>query len=201
MRWMAFSAFTPLMEVGPTNNVAPWSRVPEGVDAEVGAGGYGYAPEYDESLIAAWILYANLHDDLRAYSHAQAVKAHETGTPIVRPMIFMHPDQAGYKDLWTQYYYGPDLVVAPPWQTGQTRADVHVPPTGAWLDAWTRMPVTAGTVVSMEAPEHRIPILVRQGSGIDLGDLPARWDAALARARVRPDLTALAATVGPAAGR
>jgi len=71
-RWLAFSAFTPIMEVGPTNNVAFWN--------------FHTPPAYDDTLIAAWRLYARLHERLADYSYAQAQEAHKTGTPIVRPV-------------------------------------------------------------------------------------------------------------------
>jgi len=182
MRWLAFSAFTPLMEVGPTYSFAPWAW-PE-------AGG----KPYDESLIAAWILYARLHDDLRDYSYAQARKAHVDGTMFVRPLVFSYPERPEYRDVFDEYLYGPDILVAPVWRNGVTRRDVHVPP-GAWLDAWTRVRVTGPQVVSVDTPEHLIPVFVRDGSGIDLGDLPARWEAALETARTPPDLASLAAGV------
>ncbi len=72
-RWLAFSAFTPIMEVGPTRNVGFWN-LPR-------------APEYDDVLIATWRLYARLHERLKDYSYAQAVEAAKTGMPIVRPAV------------------------------------------------------------------------------------------------------------------
>src|SRR5437867_291833 len=47
-RWLAFSAFTPIMEVGPTRNVAFWNAPRD--------------PKYDDVLIALWRLYARVHD-------------------------------------------------------------------------------------------------------------------------------------------
>ncbi|MBM4394661.1 MAG: hypothetical protein FJ087_03100 [Deltaproteobacteria bacterium] len=183
MRWLAFSAFSPLMEVGPTGNVAPWSW-PSTVPGEY--------TSYEAGLVAAWIFYARLHDDLRAYSYAQARLAHEDGTPFVRPMVFGWPERPEYRDLWDQYLYGPDILVAPVWQDGVTARDVHVPP-GTWVDAWTREAHEGPAVVTLPAPVHRIPILVRRGASVDLGDLAARWADAQARAAIVPDLGKLEA--------
>lgn len=199
MRWMQFSAFTPLMEVGPTADAAPWSWRAEGDKGKVGSSGYGYTPHYDADMIATWILYANLHMDLIDYTWAQAVAAHERGTPIVRPMIFMFPDRPEYRDLWDQYLYGPDLLVAPVWAEGTTTRQVHIPE-GAWIDAWTGEEMTPGSVVDVAVPRHKIPIYVRKDSGIDLGDLDARWADAQARAADVPDLAELAADVAIPAG-
>ena len=192
-RWLAFSAFTPLMEVGPTDDASLWSMIPDGVSGGVGANGYDYEPLYDESLLAVWNFYANLHYDLMDYGVAQAQLSAQDGTPFVRPMVAMHPDMPEYLDMFDQYYYGPDIWVAPVWEPGVTQREVLVPP-GEWMDAWTGKTVDSGKL-TVDTPEHKIPIYVRAGTGVDLGDLNARWAAALEKASNVPDLTALAAAV------
>jgi len=188
-RWLQFSAFTPLMEVGPTGNAAPWSMNKDGKEAVVGPLGYLYEPVWNPELIATYILYAQLHDELREYSYAQAVLAHERGIPVVRPMVAMHPDRPEFRQVFDQYYYGPDLLVAPIWQPGVLERTVTLPDAG-WLDAWTGQAVPAGPV-TVSAPPHKIPLFVRAGSGLHLGDLETRWRSAKAVAAEKPDLGAL----------
>ena len=77
-RWLAFSCFTPIMEVGPTRNRAFWS-LPR-------------TPSYDAKLIAIWRLYARLHTRLADYSYKQAREAHRSGMPIVRPLFLADPE-------------------------------------------------------------------------------------------------------------
>jgi alpha-glucosidase (family GH31 glycosyl hydrolase) len=193
-RWLAFSAFTPFMELGPTQNVAPWSRIPEGSDKVVDADGYHFTPVYDTELIAIWSFYANLQNDIADYLYAQAVVAHDVGTPIIRSMALAHPEDARWRDEFEQYYVGPDILVSPVWRSGQANVTVRVPP-GAWLDAWTGLPVTGDSDVTVDTPIHKMPIFVRVGRGIDLGDLEARYAHALSVAAQVPDLATLAAGV------
>ena len=188
-RWLQFSAFTPLMEVGPTGNAAPWSLNVDGKPALVGPLGYMYEPVWNPELIATYILYAQLHDDLADYSYAQAVRAHEEGVPIVRPMIAVHPERPELRDAFDQYYYGPDLLVAPVWRRGMRQRDVVLPESG-WIDAWTGQEQPAGTV-SVPTPVYKLPIYVRKGSDLRLGNLGSRWQSALARAAEKPDLSTL----------
>jgi alpha-glucosidase (family GH31 glycosyl hydrolase) len=182
------------MEVGPTGNHSLWSTAPGGGRGNVDADGYHYEPYYDEALVATWILYANLHNDLADYSLAQARLAHERGTPIARPMIFAFPDHPEYRDLFEQYLYGRDIMVAAIWRAGQTATTVRIPD-GSWIDAWTGEEMTPDTVVTVETPEHKIPLYVRKDGAASLGDLGARWQEALKRAKDRPDLAKLAGTV------
>ncbi len=55
--------------------------------------------------------------------------------------------------------------------------------------------ITGPTVVTVDAPEHVIPIFVRKGSTVPLGDLDVRWEEAIARAKQTPNLLELAQTV------
>ena len=180
-RWLAFSAFTPIMEVGPTRNVGFWN-LPR-------------APEYDDVLIATWRLYARLHERLRNYSYAQAVAATKTGMPIVRPLFLADPDAPQAWSQWWTYLYGPDLLVSPVWQKGQRSQEVYLPAGSAWRNAWTSDVVQGGRSVTVPAEPHQIPIFVRVGSALELGDLAREWMDAQRVARERPDLKALEADV------
>jgi alpha-D-xyloside xylohydrolase len=106
-RWLAFSALTPIMEVGPTRNAGFWNLPRE--------------PAYDAELIALWRTYARLHHRLADYSLGQARAAAETGMPIVRPLFLAAKTPEAWTH-WETYLYGPDLLVSPIWRRGQARA-------------------------------------------------------------------------------
>jgi alpha-D-xyloside xylohydrolase len=86
--------------------------------------------------------------------------------------------------------------VSPIWQRGRREKTVYLPSGARWRDAWHRDRVyDGGRAVTVRAGVHQIPLFVREGSGIDLGDLDGEYDEALAAARNRPDLKALDAEV------
>ncbi len=195
-RWLAFSAFTPLMEVGPTGDLAPWSWAPDELPARVDGRGYHFQPVYDRELLAVWHLYANLRRDVLAdYTYSLAVTADERGTPVVRPMPLAYPEVPEYRDLWEQYLLGPDLLVRPVWREGDRFVSVHVPP-GRWVDAWSGEVVQGPQEIVVEAPLHVIPLFVRAGSDISLGELAARWEAARDAVAEKPDLAELQRQAG-----
>jgi len=177
-RWLAFSALTPIMEVGPTRNVAFWSAP--------------RPPEYDETLIALWRLYARLHERLRDYSFRIAQEAHESGMPIVRPMFLGDPDRPEAWANWWTYMYGPDLVVSPVWEKGVREQQVYLPAGARWRDAWRPDSVhEGGQTITVPAARHQLPLFIREGSSVSVGDLDREWREAQAIARMRPDLAAL----------
>ncbi len=193
-RWLAFSAFCPIMEVGPTANLTPWSWLPDDSGDALTESGYTFDTVYDEELLAIWAFYARVHADLIETTYALAERAHRVGTPIVRSMFVAYPDRPEYVDLWEQYLYGPDVLVRPVWEPGADSVEVRLPE-GTWADAWTGRTFDGPVVVPVDVPLHVIPIFVRSGSTVDLGDLAARWAEAVADVADRPHLADLARSI------
>jgi alpha-D-xyloside xylohydrolase len=182
LRWLAFSCFTPIMEVGPTKDVGFWNLPRE--------------PKYDTNVISAWRLYARLHQRLAEYGHAHAVEASQTGMPIVRPLFLNEPQTPQAWANWWTYRYGRDLLVSPVWAKGQRTQEVYLPAGEQWRDAWNPGKIyEGGRTLTVRADAHQIPIFVRVGSPLELGDLNQEWQESLAIAARRPDLKALEAGV------
>jgi len=181
-RWLEFSAFTPIMEVGPTKNVGFWD-LPR-------------PPSYDEPLIATWRLYARLHQRIADYSFHCAQEAHATGMPIIRPLFLADPKAKGAWNNWWTYLYGPDLLVSHVWKDGERAESVYLPSGTKWRDAWNPKNVYAGgQTITASAELYQIPLYVRVGSNLDLGDLNQEWNDSLKAAHNRPDLRTLDAGV------
>lgn len=176
-RWLGFSAFTPIMEVGPTRNVSLWSLPRE--------------PAYDTELIAMWRLYARLHQRLIDYSYRQAQEATRTGMPIVRPLFLVDPKSPAAWTNWWTYLYGSDLLVSPIWEKGKRTQEVYLPTGGKWRDAWSGKVYSGGQTITVNAELHQIPLFVRDNSKINLGNLNQEWKESHAIAEKRPDLKAL----------
>ncbi|MGO9476410.1 MAG: glycoside hydrolase family 31 protein [Limisphaerales bacterium] len=181
-RWLAFSCFTPIMEVGPTQNRAFWD--------------FHTPPRYDPELIAIWRLYARLHTRLADYSYTQAKVAYETGMPIVRPLFLVEPKAPAAWSNWWTYLYGPDILVSPVWRKGQRTQEVYLPSGSQWRDAWhPGKTYPGGQTIPVEATLHQLPIFVRAGADVVLGDLNREWDEAATAASTVPDLKLLDAGV------
>jgi alpha-D-xyloside xylohydrolase len=177
-RWLAFSAFTPIMEVGPTRNLGFWNLPRD--------------PSYDEVLIATWRLYTRLHQRLVDYGYRYVQEAAATGMPVVRPLFLVDPKAPQAWTEWSTYLYGADILVSPIWEKGRREATVYLPSGSRWRDAWHPDQVhDGGRMVTVHADVHQIPLFVREGSRVDLGDLNREYEDALAAARTRPELKAL----------
>jgi alpha-glucosidase (family GH31 glycosyl hydrolase) len=176
-RWLGFSAFTPIMEVGPTRNVAFWNLPRQ--------------PAYDTELIAMWRLYARLHQRLIDYSYQYAQEATRTGMPIVRPLFMVEPKSSAAWTNWWTYLYGRDLLVSPVWEKGKRSQQVYLPTGNKWRDAWSGKLFDGGQTITVNVELHQIPLFVRVGAKVQLGDLNQEWKESHAIAEKKPDLKAL----------
>jgi alpha-glucosidase (family GH31 glycosyl hydrolase) len=152
-RWLQFSAFCALMEIGGHEPHAPWAMPTE--------------PHYDEEMIAIYRRYVRLHHDLIPYTMRQAEEAARSGLPIARPLLFAWPDDPAVADRWDEYLFGADLLVAPVWQDGARSRQVYLP-AGRWEDFWDASRMFEGPqTITVEAPLDVIPVFVRAGAVVE----------------------------------
>ncbi len=177
-RWLAFGCFSPLMETGPTNNRGFWSNPQE--------------PYYDTELIAIWRLYSKIRVKLVPYVQSLAQEASETGMPVARPLFLDYPDQAEAWDDWQTYMFGPDILVSAIWETGKVKHKLYLPSGQEWIDAWdTEKVLAGGEYIEVNTPVHKMPIFIRKGSDINLGNLNELYSESLEIASEKPDIAEL----------
>jgi alpha-glucosidase len=135
------------MEIGGEGAHAPWAMPTE--------------PRYDAELIDIYRRYTRMRHRLQPYLVRAARDAGATGLPIVRPLVFAYRDDAVVRDLWDEYLFGPDLLVAPVWKTGTRARSVYFP-RGTWRSFWNESlrfegPATA----TLDVPLNTIPVFIR----------------------------------------
>jgi alpha-D-xyloside xylohydrolase len=141
-RWTEYSALSPGMEVMSAMNLGPW--------------------DYGDDALRIFRQYSVLHMSLFPYRYAAAQESARNGLPMMRALALMHQDDADACDAETEYYFGPDLLVAPVLSPVTQRA-VYLPE-GNWIDYWTGKPVSGRRTVVADAPLDRIPLYVRAGA-------------------------------------
>jgi alpha-glucosidase (family GH31 glycosyl hydrolase) len=166
-RWLAFSAYSTMMEVliGPNRTI--WD-------------------DYDPELVTIARTFAAEHHDLIPYTRSYLYQATRTGMPVMRPLVFAYPDDESLYDLWDEYLYGGELLVAPVLTGGVTSRTVYLP-AGWWLNYNDRSSASQGPqTISAPAPLDTIPVFVRAGAIVPRGDIlrannswTANWQPAL----------------------
>jgi alpha-D-xyloside xylohydrolase len=115
--------------------------------------------------------------------------------PIVRPLFLIEPAAPVAWSNWWTYTYGPDILVSPIWKQNQRTQEVYLPTGEKWRDAWTGKTYAGGQTIKVDAELHQVPLFVRVGSKVELGDLQKEWKDSVAVASLRPNLKALDAEV------
>jgi alpha-glucosidase len=105
------------------------------------------------------------------YLYLLSAEAHETGAPLMRPLVYHFPDDP---HCWTEsfnYLLGSHLLVASVTQAGETSKEIYLPAGTKWANFYTGEWVEGGQTIRVDAPLERIPLMVRDGGMIPLGGL------------------------------
>lgn len=151
VRWFQYGAFCPTFRAhGSRPENEPWSFGPEA-----------------ERILAKYVA---LRYRLLPYLYSLAWRTHTTGAPFMRALFMDFPDDPQVRDIGDQYMLGPAFLVAPVVQPGQTQRDVYLPSGSDWFDYWTGQCHPGGQMLRAAAPIDILPLFVRAGSIIPMGN-------------------------------
>lgn len=98
---------------------------------------------------------------MRDYVREQMRKAHERGTPVMRPLFYDFPKDERCWNVDDAYMFGPDYLVAPITELGQRSRSVYLPEGANWKEMETGKKWEGGQTVTVDAPIDVIPVLIR----------------------------------------
>ena len=173
-RWLGFSCFSPIMEVGPTNNRGFW--------------GMNYEPSFDRELLAAWRFYTKLRMSLVDYIYENAETAHETGMPVARPLFIDYPDQKESWNDWATYKFGDDLLVSVIWEKGKSKHSLYLPAGETWINLWDNKEYEGGRYIEVDAAVHQTPVFMRKGAELNLPELNELYEESVKLTSVKYDM-------------
>jgi alpha-D-xyloside xylohydrolase len=114
--------------------------------------------------------YLRLRYRLMPYLYSLAHATHENGAPFMRGLFMDFGDDSKVADIGDEYMFGPALLVAPVTEQGVTSRSVYLPAGANWYNFWTNERVHGGQTISVAAPIDVIPLFVRAGSILPLGE-------------------------------
>lgn len=170
VRWFQFGVFCPVCRLHGF-------RFPIDFDIEdaikkfnepFGSGGNNEVWSYGEEVYEILKNCLFTRERLRPYVTEQMEKAHEKGTPVIRPLFYDFPDDKESWNVEDQYMFGPDILVAPVLYAGMKQRSVYLPAGHSWTDANTGKKFDGGTTVVCETPIEIIPIFVKDEKEISI---------------------------------
>ena len=135
--------------------------------------------------------YLRLRYQLMPYIYSLGYQTHQTGAPYMRALFMDFPQDAKVADIGDEYMFGPAFLVAPVTEQGATSRMVYLPAGTDWYNYWTKE-ITGGQTVRVDAPIDTLPLFVRAGSILPLGEAVENTGQVqkLAKIRVYPGATA-----------
>ncbi|MEN9225115.1 MAG: glycoside hydrolase family 31 protein, partial [Thermostichus sp. DRC_bins_24] len=162
-RWMQLGILYPLMRghtAMGTRPHEPWS----------------FGPEIEAICRQA----IELRYRLLPYLYSLFWESSQTGSPILRPLLYEFPTDPQTYDCSDQAMLGSALLAAPVLRPGIRYRAVYLPE-GTWFDWWTGQRHRGPTHILAEAPLDRLPLFARAGSIVPLAPVfpstaLAHWD-------------------------
>ena len=112
----------------------------------------------------------NLRYRLIPYIYSEAWEVSSEGASMMRPMAMDFRTDAQAVSQEFQYMFGKSFLVAPITEPGITKWNVYLPEETRWYDFWTGESYEGGTTVAADAPISKIPLFVKAGSVIPMGE-------------------------------
>jgi len=147
-RWVAFGLFSTHSRLhGSTSYRVPWL--------------------YDEESVDIVRKFTKVKHSLMPYLFAQAVKATQTGVPMMRPMVMEYPHDPLCHTLDKQYMLGDSLLVAPVFfEDGH--CDVYLPE-GKFTNFFTGEAFDGGKLIKGKYDYMTIPVFVPENTLLAMG--------------------------------
>ncbi len=120
-----------------------------------------------------------------AYTYSLAYKSYKTGAPYMRALFMDFPNDPKVARMGDEYMFGPALLVAPVTEQGATSRKVYLPAGADWYNYWTNERLHGGQTIRAAAPIDTLPLFVRAGSILPLGEPVESTNQAQALAKVR----------------
>lgn len=103
-----------------------------------------------------------LREQMRPYTRRIMEEAYRKGTPVMRTLFYMCPDASVCWETEDEYFYGPDVLVAPVLYAGQRSRTVYLPKKESWIDYTTGKEYEGGQTIKVDAPLNTIPVFIKK---------------------------------------
>lgn len=152
-RWYQFGAFCPLFR---SHGQFPYREI------------FNIAPE-NHPAYKSMLYYNRLRYRLMPYIYSVAGNTYHNDYTIMRGLIMDFAADPDVKNIGDQYMFGPSLLINPVYKYQARERKVYLPAGQGWYDFNTGKYTEGGQSVNAPAPYERMPIFVKEGSIIPIG--------------------------------
>ena len=153
-RWYQFGAFCPLFR---SHGQFPCREI------------YNISPEGTPTY-EAMKYYTELRYRLMPYIYSLAAKTYFDDYTLMRALVMDYTNDPKSYDIQDQFLFGPAFMACPVYTYGARERAVYFP-AGTWYDFYSGKVRQGGNTERVDAPYERMPLFVKAGSIIPMGEL------------------------------
>ncbi|UBM58348.1 DUF4968 domain-containing protein [Marinilongibacter aquaticus] len=145
IRWCQFGLFSPLSHLfgmEHPNYKEPWN--------------------YGMEAVNIFRKYTQIRYELLPYIYSSAYQMYQSGTPLMRALVFHFQDDPNVYPITDQYMFGENLMICPVTTKGAQTRVVYLPE-GQWLDLWTSKVYSGKQHINILSPLDIMPIFLKAG--------------------------------------
>lgn len=151
-RWYQWGTFNPIFRIhGYQTETEPWK--------------YGQKVEDNMRKML------NLRYRLLPYIYSEAWQVTKNGSTMMRPLVMDFNTDTTAVNHQYQYMFGKSVLVAPVTEANVSEWNVYLPKSAGWFDFWTGKHFNGGQSIKTDAPLDKIPLFVKAGSIIPMGNI------------------------------
>ena len=151
-RWFQWGVFNPIFRIhGYQTETEPW--------------------KYGEKVENNMRTMMNLRYQLMPYIYSEAWQISKNNSTLMRPLIMDFNDDTTALSQAYQYMFGKAFLIAPVTAPNVTDWNVYLPKQNVWYDFWTGKRFEGGQTIASPAPLDRIPVFVKEGSIVPMGNV------------------------------
>lgn len=155
-RWLQYSTFTPVLR--PHGSDIPSEPV--------------YFNDTTKQIVRYFM---HLRYQLLPYIYTTAWENSISGKPITSPIFFYNNDDKRFKEDFSGYYFGKDMLIYPIVNPDVKATTVELPK-GIWYNFWTGTRLNGGAPQKITVGLEKIPVFVRAGSILPMTDYVSSTD-------------------------
>jgi alpha-D-xyloside xylohydrolase len=153
-RWYQFGVFCPLFRV---HGQFPYREI------------YNVSP-VNHPAYKSMLFYDELRYRLMPYLYTLAGNTYHKDYTIMRALIMDFPEDVNVRNIGDQYMFGPSLMICPVYQYKAGSRKVYLPEGNGWYEFYSGKYYQGGQTIDADAPYERIPVFVKEGSIIPVGE-------------------------------
>jgi alpha-D-xyloside xylohydrolase len=170
IRWFQYGVFCPVFRMHGDRE--PHSKP---IGTEGGGVFHSGAPNeiwsYGENVYEIFKKFINVRENLKPYIKELMAKAHEKGTPPMRPLFYDFDEDENSWDIDDEFLLGEDILVAPVMYENSKEREVYLPKGSRWVSINTKESFDGNQIIKVKTPIEEIPVFIREASKLIKIDL------------------------------